>query len=137
MGPWKKLQCKVTLQNVDLKFFVKKNILRSNAVVLNKFPISAPPHVLPSEVWNTKSPGARFTKVKSLLSYSLTGTFPIKNFTSRENCESRAWWISTQYIQMFPVFVQSDFELWLYANPHLSIIAHFVEFLHVKCFKIT
>ena len=37
------------------------------------------------------SAGARFTKTKSLISYSLTGTFPIKNSTSRENCDSRAW----------------------------------------------
>ena len=36
-------------------------------------------------------PGARFTKVKSLLSLSFTGNFPIKNSTSRENCDSIAW----------------------------------------------
>ena len=33
--------------------------------------------------------GARFTKFKSLLSYSLTGTFPIINSASRENCDSK------------------------------------------------
>ena len=40
---------------------------------------------------NTCHPGARFTKVKSLLSSSLTGAFPIKKSTGKENCDSRAW----------------------------------------------
>ena len=38
-----------------------------------------------------KIPGSRFTKFKSLLSYSLTGTFSMKNSARRENCNSRAW----------------------------------------------
>ena len=37
-----------------------------------------------------RNPGAIFINVKSSLSQSLTGTFPIKNSTSRENCDSRA-----------------------------------------------
>ena len=36
-------------------------------------------------------PGMRFTNIKTLLSKSLTGTFPIKNYASRQNCDSRAW----------------------------------------------
>ena len=35
-------------------------------------------------------PGMRFTNIKTLLSKSLTGTFPMKNYTSKENCDSRA-----------------------------------------------
>ena len=37
--------------------------------------------------------GVRFTNTKTLLSYLLTGTLLMKNSTSRENCDSRAWWI--------------------------------------------
>ena len=32
-----------------------------------------------------------FSNLKTLLSQSLTGNFPIKSSTSRDNCESRAW----------------------------------------------
>ena len=38
---------------------------------------------------------ARFTNVKTLLSLSLTGSFPMKNSASREICDNRGWWIST------------------------------------------
>ena len=41
-----------------------------------------------SNNWKT---GVRLTKVKTLLSQSLTGTFPMKNYACRENCDSRAW----------------------------------------------
>ena len=39
------------------------------------------------------SPGVRLAKSKTLLFESLTGTFPIQKFTSKENCLSSAWWI--------------------------------------------
>ena len=42
----------------------------------------------PLGVW---MPGVRFTNTKTLLSYLLSGTLLMKNFTSRENCDSRAW----------------------------------------------
>ena len=35
--------------------------------------------------------GMRFTNTKTLLSYLLTGTFLMKNSTSRENYDSKAW----------------------------------------------
>ena len=63
-------------------------------------------------------PGARFTKVKSLLSLSFTGTFPVKNYSSRENCDSRAWWISALIIEC-----KKDFENTSYCH----LLAHFVR----------
>ena len=41
-------------------------------------------------------PGVRFTNIKTLLSKSLTCSFPMENYDSKDNCDSRAWWISTQ-----------------------------------------
>ena len=38
---------------------------------------------------------AREPPIYILLSKSLTGSFLMKNYASRENCDSRAWWIST------------------------------------------
>ena len=38
---------------------------------------------------------ARFTNIKTLLSLSSIGNFPMKNCARRENCDSRAWWILT------------------------------------------
>ena len=35
--------------------------------------------------------GVIFTITKTLLSHLLTGTLLMKNSTSRENCDSRAW----------------------------------------------
>jgi hypothetical protein len=39
--------------------------------------------------------GLRFASFKTLLSQCLISTFPIKNSARRENCDSRAWGIST------------------------------------------
>ena len=52
-------------------------------------------------------PGVRFTNTKTLLYYLLTGTLMMKNLTSRENCDSRVWWISAQ-----------DFYMLLYTHYH-------------------
>ena len=38
--------------------------------------------------------GVRFTNIKTQLSFLWTGTFPMKNFTSRDKSDSRGWWIS-------------------------------------------
>ena len=35
--------------------------------------------------------GLRFTNIKTLLSLSLTGSFPMKNYASIENSDSGAW----------------------------------------------
>ena len=35
--------------------------------------------------------GVRFTNIKTLLSLSLTKSFPMKNYASRENCDSGGW----------------------------------------------
>ena len=45
-------------------------------------------HFRPNQI-----PGMRFTNLKTLLSLLLTGTFPMKNSTRREKCDSRGWWI--------------------------------------------
>ena len=50
--------------------------------------------------------GQRFTKIKTLQFWSLTGTFPMKKYASRENCKSRARWISTQKSKSHLAMVQ-------------------------------
>jgi hypothetical protein len=47
-------------------------------------------------IFNTVS-WLRFNKFKTLLSLSLTTTFPIKKFARGEKCDRRAWWISSQH----------------------------------------
>ena len=48
--------------------------------------------VNPQQPGVTKLGGAMITKGnKTLPSQSLTGTFTMKNYASRENCDSKAW----------------------------------------------
>ena len=48
-------------------------------------------HILESDiVISEKKPGPRFTNIKTQQSYSLTGSFPMKNYDSGENRDSRA-----------------------------------------------
>ena len=46
-----------------------------------------------SLLWRHRKTGLRYTKFECLISYTLTGTFSMKNCARRENCDSRAWWM--------------------------------------------
>ena len=69
-------------------------------------------------IWDSvNTSGLKFIKIKSLLSQSLSGNFPIKNSTSRENCESRAWWISAlNTLNLNTTLV------YYYSNPHCILL---------------
>ena len=56
-------------------------------------------------IWRpTSESGVKFTNIKTLLSYFLTATFPMKNYASVENCDIRASWISTQNTRLVQYF---------------------------------
>jgi hypothetical protein len=55
----------------------------------------------------------RFTNFKTLLTLSLTSTFPIKNSAGRENCDSRAWGISPQNVKVTGFVLLNDLTICL------------------------
>ena len=73
-------------------------------------------------------------------SSSLTGTFPIKNSTSRANCDSRAWWILALHSNVFSIpllGVQASTVpgcgSLLYFLLTLCLHPHCLEFVHQVC----
>ena len=65
----------------------------------------------------------RFTTFKILLSLFLTGNLTVKNFTRRENCDSRDWWISALGNSDFSLSSFSNFIYIVKENNHKLVLS--------------